>query len=97
MGFKKASSLGRYMYTDRTVTKNIGEVKGLVREVFTRRYSKTIVEDFFYYYNGKLVAFTTNFAGEQIGLISSHISIDSGVIKAIQDDVGGIELLSVNL
>lgn len=97
MGFKKASGFGSYVYTDRTVQKNIGDVKGLVREVFTRRYSKTIVEDFFYYYNGKLVAFTTNFAGEQIGLISSHISVDSGVIKAIQDDVGGIELLSVNL
>lgn len=97
MGFKKASGLGRYVYTDRTVKKNIGDVKGLVREIFTRRYSKTIVEDFFYYYKGKLVAYTTHFAGEQIGLISSHISIDSGVIKAIKDDVDVIELLSVNL
>lgn len=97
MGFKKASGFGSYVYTDRTVQKNIGDVKGLVREVFTRRYEKNTVEDFFYYYNGKLVAFTTNFAGKQIGLISSHISVDSGVIKAIQDDVGGIELLSVNL
>ena len=97
MGFKKASGFGSYVYTNRTVTKNIGDVKGRIREIVTRRDEKNTVEDFFYYYNGKLVAFTTNFDGEQIGLISSHISIDSGVIKAIQDDVGGIELLSVNL
>lgn len=97
MGFKKASGFGRYTYTDRTVTKNIDDVKGLVREVFTRRYEKNTVEDNFYYYNGKLVAFTTDFNGKRICLVSVNIPYENGVDVAVKNDVGCIEHIVVNM